>query len=125
MSRYRHPFKERPIPKRSRTIPIKRHEDYGDSDDRKNWFRCWNCDFVCNLDQNATGGPDELVELGSVPYTQTDQYGNTKSHCEGVAGATQTICEAAGGTWTSTWYKPAEIIRGCPLCGSINYLGDY
>jgi hypothetical protein len=125
MSRLQHVNKSKKIPKRSRTIPYPQHKDYGDGKNVGKLFRCWNCGFLCNTDINALGGADEFVQIKPVAYTQTDQYGDEVYHCEGYAGADQTTCEAAGGTWTSTAYKPGDILVGCPQCGSINYRGDY
>jgi hypothetical protein len=125
MSQLRHVNKSKRIPKRSRTIPVPQHKDYGDGKNVGKLFRCWNCGFINNTDVNALGGANEFVEIKPVAYTQTDQYGATKYHCEGAAGADQTTCEAAGGTWTSTAYKPGEITMGCAFCGSINYAGVY
>jgi len=112
------------IPKESKTIPIYGHPDHGDGEDAGKYYRCWHCGVICNVDREELGGPDSRHGVTPIAYTQVDQYGDTVSHCEGAYGSTQTICEAAGGTWTSTRYK-AVVNSGCPLCGTRNWRGDY
>lgn len=96
----------------------------GDGEDAGKYYKCWNCGFTCNVDRDALGDSESEANITPTAYTQVDQYGDTKYHCQGAAGATQTICEAAGGTWSATRYQP-EGSGGCPLCHSPNYRGDY
>jgi len=112
------------ISKQSRTIPIHGHADYGEGKDADRYFHCWNCGFICDVDRDALGGPADRANITTEAYTQKDQYGETAYHCQGAAGATQTICEAAGGTWSSTRYIPV-VSSGCPMCGTLNWRGDY
>lgn len=112
------------VRKDSRTIPLPGNAERGDGEDHGKWYRCWNCGFVCNVDRDALGGPDDTDGVTPEAYTTLDQYGDTAYHCEGAAGKTQTICEAAGGTWSSTRYIP-RIDSGCPMCGCLNWRGDF
>lgn len=124
MPRYTHTNRSKKLRRESKTLPVKGHKDYGDGIDDGKWFKCWNCGFLCNSEDNELGGPNELNEIKPIAYTQVDDKGVEKFHCEGKAGKTQTICEAAGGTWTSTAYKPGRR-AGCPLCGTLNWKGEY
>lgn len=93
----------RRYPKQSRTIPIKAHPDHGDGKDVGKYFRCWNCGFICNIEKNELGGPESRNKITIQRYTQVDEYGNTT---------------------TGTRYKPI-METGCPLCGTLNWRGDY
>lgn len=110
--------------KRSRTIPLKGNSIRGDGEDYGKYFKCWNCGWICNVDRDALGGAESEANITPTGYTQLDQYGNEVYHCFGAAGSTQSICEDAGGIWTSTRYKPV-VNSGCPACGSPNWRGDY
>ena len=117
MSRYRHVNHSKKPRNAKMPIVIPGHQDYGDGEDASKWYRCPNCGFSYDLGERGVGVQDKDKHLEPGTYTQTDQYGSMAYHCEGAAGATQTICEAAGGTWTSRGYKPADRMVGCPLCG--------
>jgi len=112
------------LPKESRTIPLRGNPVRGGGEDNGKYYRCWNCGFICAVDRDELGGPESKANITPTAYTQLDQYGNTAYHCQGAAGKTQAICEAAGGTWASTRYQPV-VNSGCPLCGSPNWRGDY
>lgn len=116
--------RQRKIPKRSRTIPLRGNSIRGNGEDHNKWYRCWFCGFRCDTDRDSLGGPDSQAHIVPVEYTQLDEYGSTAYHCQVMAGKDETTCEAAGGTWASTRYQP-ETSGGCPLCGSPNYRGDY
>jgi len=116
--------KSRKIRHDSKTIPVPGHRDYGDGEDHGKWYRCWNCGFLCNIDREALGGPEDSPGVITQTFTTLDQYGNTTGHCEGTHGADQTACEASGGTWVTTLYEPV-VESGCPLCGTLNWRGDY
>lgn len=124
MNRFQHVNRSKKVRKDSRTIPVPGHRDYGDGEDNGKWYRCWHCGFLCNVDRDELGGPQDENQVSAIAYTQTDQYGNTAYHCVGAAGADQTACEAAGGIWSSTRYKPV-VESGCPFCGTLNWRGDY
>lgn len=122
MSRFRHINRSRKLRKESRTIPLPANADYGNGEDVGKYYRCWYCGFICDVDRDSFGN-DNGYPIEPETYTQTDQYGTETYHCEGAHGADQTACEAAGGTWTSRGYKPGKR-RGCPLCGTMNYIGN-
>ena len=110
---------QRKVSKDSKTLPI-----FGKGDDEGKYFRCWNCGFPCDVDRDELGGPDSRNNVTATAYTQVDQYGNTAYHCIGAHGDNQTVCEARGGTWSSTRYKPV-VGSGCNFCGTKNWRGDY
>jgi len=124
MSRYFHINRSRKPRKDSRTIPIPGHRDYGEGRDDGVWYKCWNCGFRCKVGRDELGGEADEAGTQPIAYTQVDQYGDTAYHCYGAAGADQATCEAAGGTWTATSYKPS-VTGGCPLCGTKNWRGDF
>ena len=124
MSHLQHKNRSRKVRKDSKTIPVPGHQDYGDGEDADKWYECWHCGFKCNVERDELGGKDDDSKVTPTAFTDVDQYGDTAYHCYGAAGATQTICEAAGGTWTSTLYKPVVNV-GCPFCGTLNWMGKY
>lgn len=115
---------QRRLPKDSKTIPLKGNSIRGDGKDHGKYYRCWHCGFICDVDRDELGGPDSRHGVTATEYTQVDQYGNTAYHCVGAHGDTQTVCEANGGTWSSTRYEPV-VGSGCPFCGTKNWRGDY
>ena len=46
------------IRKESRTIPLPAARDRGNGEDDGRYFRCWNCNSICNIDRDALGGPE-------------------------------------------------------------------
>lgn len=111
--------------KESRTISIFGSADRGDGRDSKRYWECWHCGFVCDVERDYLGGAEERATVKPIAYDQTeDDLSTAKYHCEGAAGATQTLCEAAGGTWSKKRYKPS-VDSGCPFCGSPNWRGDF
>jgi len=121
--RVRHRSKK--LRKESRTYPIYGSDERGDGLDSQRYWRCWNCGFVCDVERDFLGGDEERSQVEPIAYNQTtDDLSTAAYHCEGAAGATQVICEAAGGTWSRVRYKP-EVNSGCPFCGTPNWRGDY
>ena len=121
--RLRH--KSRKYRKESRTIPIFGSPDRGDGRDAGRYYECWNCGFICDIERDYLGGPEDSSRITPTAYNQVGQDGSTAAyHCEGAAGADQTTCEAAGGTWSRVRYKPV-VDAGCPFCGTVNWRGDY
>ena len=110
---------QRITPRAVRPIPMKGNAIRGGGEDSGRYFRCGNCGFICSADRDELGAPEDKASITATAYTQVDQYGDEVYHCQGAAGKTQTICEAAGGTWSSTRYQPV-VNAFCPLCGSPN-----
>lgn len=103
-----------------RPRPIRGNPIRGGGKDSGRYFRCGYCGFICDtVDRDELGGPEDESSITPTAYTQVDQYEVTTYHCQGAAGKTQTICEAAGGTWSSTRYQPV-VNAYCPFCGSPN-----
>lgn len=124
MSRFRHTDRSKKLRSDSKTVPVPGHQDFGDGEDAGIWYRCWNCGFLCSTDRETLGGADDDSLIEPTAYTTLDQYGDTAYHCQGAAGADQATCEAAGGTWASERFEPTRS-GGCPLCGTLNWRGDY
>ena len=111
--------------KDSRTIPIHGTSERGDGRDANRYWECWHCGFTCDVERDFLGGGEERAQTTPIAYNQTtDDLTTAAYHCQGAAGADQTECEAAGGTWNRVRYKPADS-HGCPFCNSPNWRGDY
>jgi len=97
----------------------------GDGRDSGKYWECQHCGFICNVERDYLGGAEERATVAPIAYDQTtDDLSTAKYHCQGAAGATQTLCEAAGGTWSKERYKPSGN-SGCPFCFSPNWRGDF
>ena len=128
MSEYRRPYK-RKIPKRSQTLPVP-----GKGDDYGKYYHCWNCGFVCNVDRDELGDADSKAGDDHTDYHNlanpdpyTDNIGRIatiRCYTEdvfvlqklGLDGETPVLVEHA---------NVSEVSRGCPMCGSTNWRGDY
>ena len=108
--RTRHINRNRKLRKESRRIPIPGHRDYGEGRDANRYFKCWRCKFICDVERDALGGAADRKSVSVIPYSQVDEYGNAAT-----AGAIIT---------TTTRYR-TEVDMGCPLCGTLNWRGDY
>ena len=122
------------IPKDSRTIPMKGHKDRGEGEDHGRWFRCWNCGFPCSKDREALSGPegeDGIVhEDFFLPaygiYDRSDE--STTVTATRGNGEQILLALLLGGDG-----EPTDIVHnimpdtasGCPLCGCLNWRGDY
>ena len=111
--------RQRNIPDAVRPIPRKGNAVRGGGEDAGRYFRCGYCGFICSVDRDELGGPEDQASITPTAYTLLDQYGNTTGYCSGKAAATQAACTAAGGTWVTTRYQPV-VNAFCPLCGSPN-----
>lgn len=93
-----HRVRKNRIRKRSRTLPIPGHEDYGDGRDADRYFKCWNCGFICDSERDATNADSDGQK-----YSQwTDVYSSDGS--------------------VLIWYNEGGV--GCPLCNTLNWKGD-
>lgn len=118
----KHP-KRVPVHHDARTIPLKpaRFEDEG------RYFRCWHCGFICDVKRDALGGPEDRAGTTTEFYLETlpdtDWIGYLRPD------PLPNICRVAhhsvlmNGNPQLT-YEP-KVERGCPMCGSLNYRGDY
>ena len=128
---YRKAYKP-PLPKRSRTLPIK-----GTGDDEGRYFHCWNCGFVCDSQRDELGGSDssagddhtEYYRLAA-PDSRIDTTGKDPAKhavlggCIGHYHVTMRI-GADSEPKTVMHNHISDISRGCPFCGSTNWRGDY
>jgi len=122
----------------SRRIPLP-----GVGIEKNQYFKCWNCGFVCNVDRDSLGGPDTFKEAGR--EIETLQYPSPTGYQEAVnpGGSTpnQLIPVYGGAVGGKTFVAlavdaqgdPVTLRRnwspkpsgGCPMCGSPNWRGDY
>ena len=82
-------YSEHKLKRDKRTIPM-----FGCKEDTNKYFRCWNCNFVCDKDR-------DVIEQGDY----------------GTGGVVPTAFTDTDGT---TSYYPL-VTKGCPSCGSTNY----
>ena len=126
MSRYAK-FKSQRYRKDARTRPIYGSEVFGNGEHSGKYFRCWNCNAICDKDRDSLGGP-------------YDGHGNTYEDVR-VLSPTRTGQAVLGGPINSTVAaelgpdneprkpKPSTIqataTSGCWFCGCKNWRGDY
>lgn len=103
---------------------------FGQDDDH--WFRCWHCGFPCNEDREALGGPDQYHESEWTRYTTMSipVLGDELSAKMTVGGIQQNVVLMELGADGVTEKEVPEAImsapkQGCPLCGTLNWRGDY
>ena len=111
----------------SRTIPVK-----GNGEDTDKYYRCWHCGFICDSDLNSLGGAASRDGVASEDYS-VPTYGATP----GVDGSGDACLDAPGHFHVAAELdsagNPKEVVHdyrvtisgGCPLCGSMNWKGDY
>ena len=117
----------RKLKKESRTLPI-----FGRGDDEGKYFHCWYCHFVCDKDRDELGDSatkggdghlDALSPVVNVPGGNTSNQavlGGSTGHYHAAAR----IGPDSNPTEVRHNYK-SDVSRGCPMCGSTNYRGDY
>jgi len=129
-------IKQRKIPKESRTLPVYGHPIRGDGLDHAKWYRCWNCGWLCNSDRDALGDSQSRSGVSHKDYAQQPDPGY--SYPEGEAGISKKNQTAVLGDalmagesehdGSPKSVKNAIMVsspRGCPLCGTLNWRGDY
>lgn len=105
--------------KDSRTLPLYGSDTRGDGLDSGRYYECWNCGFICDTDRDALGDAQSKANITTKSYQLLDEYGNAVSS---TGGAKHTIFTGEG--YTTVRYEP-EVGSGCPLCGTLNWKGDY
>ena len=140
MSRLQHTYRRRRTPKRSRTIELPGHRDYGDGIDDGKYYRCWNCGFICDVDQDELGG--ENSRSGATYAQYDDVYSeNEPPFYSGIDGENETTplvpllgmrsahvvmkldADGSESTIRRNWYNDGG--TGCPFCHTLNWRGDY
>ena len=125
----------RRLPKESKTIPLKGNKVRGNGEDFGKYYRCWNCDFVCNVERDSLGdsqsrGGDNHERYHIPTYGLQDQDTNLSRysvlggdinnfHVALENGSDGNPKEIHGHDYESV------ITGGCPCCGSMNWRGDY
>ena len=122
---------KRKLIKQSRTLPV-----YGEGDDKGKYFRCWNCGFVCKVGRDELGDSESTAGDEHTDYHQTHHCSTYDSSSDASKYATlggdighyqvaQNILTPDGETKFIRHKHVSDISRGCPMCGSTNYRGDY
>jgi hypothetical protein len=130
MSRYYHKDRTKKLKKEARTRPIGGHIDYGDGEDHGKYYRCWNCDMVCNVERDALGGIDDRPDINVQPYNMISQDASTplKSYTGDVGSSLDFTVGDDGdgrGIGYTTQRYTSDIASGCPFCGTKNWRGDH
>lgn len=112
------------IRKDSRRIAVFGDSIRGDGLDAGKWYRCWNCGFMCNSDRNALGDSQARDGIVLKDYAQVrdDHRGDL------ILGKGLIISEndSEGNPKTvKNALMVSESSYGCPLCGTLNWRGDY
>jgi hypothetical protein len=127
MADYRRAYKK-PLPRRSRTRPI-----YGRGDDRRRFYRCWNCGFVCDSRRDELGDSDSNAGDDHTDFNihaQPDPQlgGVAKQLCLGGDIGHYHVAMKIGADsepQTIVHSLKSDVSRGCPFCGTVNWRGDY
>ena len=116
--------------KRSRTIPIKGSWNKGNDDTCNNLYHCGFCGFRCDVRVNALGGRDSLSGANYtdavIPSHGLADSTDIRHSISKFRGSMIALEIGADGN-----PKPIEHLiqrntgTGCPLCGSLNWRGDY
>lgn len=126
MATYRKPYRP-PLPKRSRTLPIK-----GRGDDAGRYFHCWFCGFVCDSERDALGDSDSNSGVAHTDAMDLAVDNYSEGINKSVLGG-DINCFEVGMELGADGSTPKEVVHnhkcnidsGCPFCGSKNWRGDY
>ena len=124
------PRPSRKTRKQSRTLPVK-----GRGEDEGKYFRCWNCGFVCDKDRDKLGDGEsrsgvvveEFVVSNELGYQFGDDPLDSKITLESVGFHDEVLPRASSdGTAREVKHdQEGTAASGCPMCGSLNWRGDY
>lgn len=107
--------------KDSRTLPVK-----GKNEDEGKYYRCWNCGFICNVDRDELGGS---ASKDGISYARFSRDYGTGENGEVIASLRSGhVCpkiDADDDAVTVREYWNPDVNSGCPMCGCLNYKGDY
>ena len=125
MAEYTKYKKGKPLPKLSKTLPLAGDRLKGNGEDYRKWFTCWNCGFTAKFGRDSLGGYDSRAGVSHQDaYIPSDPLINNLSVLED--GSHVTVALGADGNPKGIEHEFEVIISGgCPLCGSLNWRGDY
>ncbi len=108
------------LPKRKITIPLP-----GDLEDSGRYYRCWNCGFINDIQRNRVGDGDGTTQLDA-PEIATGAWGTDDPLSKTIVLDDMfTILENGKDGNPITTYRHnnyPQIIGGCSLCGSKNFM---
>ncbi len=122
-------YKNRKLPKQSRTIPVK-----GYAEAKGRFYRCWNCGFVCDIKRDDLGDSQSMdgvtYENYSVPSQGSQDSSSSLNSLAILDGGIEhfqvALKEQADGTAQPIYHRFVAVIsHGCPFCGTLNWKGDY
>ena len=110
--------RKKSLPKESRTIPRR--------DDEGIWFTCWVCGFANKEGRSALGGsasPSGVKHTGAIIPSDSDT--NSVAVLGGSINHHHVALEnGSDGTPKGIPHVHSDdISTGCPMCGSLNWLG--
>ncbi len=122
--------------KDSRRIPVssKEPKDLGERGDTNKYYRCWNCGFICNEERDALG--DAYSTSGNYAYeairtaqgyVETDELDITPVLGGSIVDYFTLLELGVDGSTPKTirYTFEALVSSGCPVCGTLNWRGDY
>lgn len=124
-------FTTRKLKKESRTIPLI-GSGVGEADESGQFYKCWNCGWVCDVERDELGGSDDTVGLAIENYSVTS-YPGSPGELTGQAVLGGDIehfqvtleVDADGVPLEIEEHWRAVSVSGCPMCGCRNWRGDY
>lgn len=108
------------LPKRKRTIPLK-----GDLEDSGRYYRCWRCGFINNIERNKVGDGNGTTQLDSPDIAMGGFGTGDPLSVHIILDDMFTILENGSDGNPITTYRHnnySQIIGGCSLCGSKNFI---
>jgi hypothetical protein len=135
-SRSRHYYQGR-IPRQKRKLPIFGSVSYINGspvkDQSNKLFRCWNCGFPCNSDDNATGDGagyrivDRVDSIyldtnsSSIEYPQSNGIFAIMIEDELITTPLLSKIDSEGNPVEPIHSLSKEVFSGCPMCGTRNW----
>ena len=118
------------IAKDSRRIQLWGDPIRGDGQDFGKWFRCWNCGFICNSERDALGDSQSRDGRVHKDYAQNPDPGTVQKQATLGGPSNVFVASEQDSGGTAKGVRNAIMVSssassGCPLCGSLNWRGDY
>lgn len=121
--RYRNPR----ISKDSRIIPIYGSSVKGDGTDADRFYKCWNCGFICDTQQDALGDANSRSGVAIFDNIESpDRYGSGNLASLATLGGSISVMENGIDSQPKA-IRHSQISKsgtGCPLCHTRNWRGD-
>ncbi len=103
-------------PHKKRTIRVD-----GAKEDDGQWFKCWNCGFMNNINRNMLGDGEGLsYSGGSVDLeSHANQANPSKNYLMNISG--KSVLLNLNPVFTERHNIGSDAVSGCSFCGSLNW----